>query len=395
MKKILNIDFINSFLLILASISTNMGNTLFLLGINLWILQTYDSIRLLGIVSAVSTIPIILFSLTGGVLSDFANKKYIIVICDALSGIICLIFLLFFERIDITYVIILTILLSIIHSIFSSAIRSLPPYVIEQNNIKKFNSALNFSFQFVNIVTPMLFGFIILVFDFSLRLLLLLKGLSLIISAFFEMFLKIKYYHEKERVDKLRVVNSIVSSIKYLRKQKYIFSVILLASFVNIFIAGYNIFLPYYAEYFEASHFYGFFLSIESAGGIIGSILTMFIFKKDIKISIYLAISGLFLILTFFDYDIAFMSIAVLGFGIFLSVFNITFFSYLQNNISVEFLGRVISLTSSLALVFMPIGDLIFGFLIEVIGINSFGFIGLCILLLSTLHLLFLKFYKI
>lgn len=136
-------------------------------------------------------------------------------------------------------------------------------------------------------------------------------------------------------------------------------------------------FLPYYGSVMGESY-YGYLLSIEAIGGIIGALSLQckkITFDQN-KMEVNLLISGVFFSLFFITNNVYILYCIVFTFGLFLTRFNVRFFTYLQNEVSKEYIGRIISTTTVLALIFMPLGQLIFSSLIDKFGMIVFAFIG-------------------
>lgn len=77
-------------------------------------------------------------------------------------------------------------------------------------------------------------------------------------------------------------------------------------------------------------------------------------------------------------------------FGFFLTRFNVLFFTYIQTNIDKTLLGRVFSFIFTIAIVFMPIGNTVFGFLGDYFYEGLLPIIGIGIVL-SVILLFFNK----
>ena len=153
-------------------------------------------------------------------------------------------------------------------------------------------------------------------------------------------------------------------------------------------------FLPYYGSY-VGKKYYGYLLAIEALGGIIGAFslqIDKFHFDNG-NMEFNLFISGVFLNLFFIFNNLCIMYIIVFVFGIFLNRFNIQFFTYLQNNVEKEYIGRVISTTTVVALVLMPFGQILFSNLIDILGMITFAIIGFSICFSYVVYRLIVKFY--
>ncbi len=82
-----------------------------------------------------------------------------------------------------------------------------------------------------------------------------------------------------------------------------------------------------------------------------------------------------------------------LFFSISLTIYNIKFFTYIQNTVDTEFLGRVFSIVFTVAVLFMPIGSFFFANFTTP-SWNAFGFIGTGILFLFLILLIKMKMFK-
>lgn len=129
-----NYEFRNSVILLSGNIVTVFGNILLSNALNLWIIRTSGNTKTLGIIASIGLLPTLLFTILGGAISDRFNKKKIVVFCDFISGVLCLLmgFSLKENYINIPLIIVFRLLLSVIKSFFNPAIRSLPAYSISK-----------------------------------------------------------------------------------------------------------------------------------------------------------------------------------------------------------------------------------------------------------------------
>ena len=385
-------DFKNSFLLISGNIVTVFGNIVLSNSLNLWIIQISGNVKVLGIASSITFIPILFFTLFGGIISDSFNKKNIVVICDFFSFILCFIMAILSTEstINIYIIVLFRFVLAIITSMFKPAIRSLPSCSISKDNRIKFNSYFSISENVVQIVSPAISG-ILMGLGLSIQLVLILDGVTFLVSSITEMFITCDNTVKLEKSKRISILSRITTAYRYIFLNFDLSCVIVLSSLFNIFIAGYNMFLPYYGSVMGKSY-YGFLLSIEAIGGIVGTFSLRFnIFNFDKKIEVNLFLSVVLFNLFFITHNIYVLYGIVFVFGVFLTRFNVKFFTYLQNEVSKEFIGRVISITTVIALVLMPLGQIIFSNLIDFFGMITFAFIGASMCVLYIFYIIILK----
>lgn len=227
----------------------------------------------------------------------------------------------------------------------------------------------------------------------GVRGVLILDGISFLAAAF--LIYLIKPIGDKVLGNNKKSLSSIfydlAAGFRYLIDHRKILIIIILSALVNFFLAGYNLVLPYSNQMFAElpSGLYGTFLTAEAAGGLLGSILSGRINKylSVKKLILYLGISGLMLAIAPVLY-IGFHNAIVLAispalFNLFLSVFNIQFFSFVQRDVDNEFLGRIFGIIFSVAILFMPIGTWAFSLLLNPEMTFNFSVIGVAVMVLS------------
>lgn len=145
---------------------------------------------------------------------------------------------------------------------------------------------------------------------------------------------------------------------------------------------------------------YGTFLTAEAIGGFIGAISSGFVNKalSSKRLMLLLACSGLMLMLSTPLYSI-FHNIIVLSlspalFSLFLSIFNIQFFSIVQRDVDNEFLGRVFGIIFTVAITFMPVGTGVFSMILNPNNSFNLFIIGASITVLSLVFGMLFKKYK-
>ncbi len=169
---------------------------------------------------------------------------------------------------------------------------------------------------------------------------------------------------------------------------------VLLSSLVNLFLTGYNLLLPYTNLMFPDASFYSKALTMEAIGGIIGSAVCA---KLSGRFHHNMTALGLFLFCTGFSLVLEPIS-ALLGgvwlclvpyllFGLSLTTFNIQFMSYVQISVDEDYLGRVFSIIFTVAVLFMPLGSLVFSVCIDPAAVHSYYIIGGGISVLALLSL--------
>ena len=105
----------NFILLVLGQVTSLFGNYILKLALSMYVLKVTGSAAIFAGILSIATIPTILLSPFGGILSDRANRRNIMVALDALSGISVLCAAIFLsERNDLTVISVLLVVLSIL-----------------------------------------------------------------------------------------------------------------------------------------------------------------------------------------------------------------------------------------------------------------------------------------
>lgn len=369
----------NEFLIISGNAISHFGDVIFTFGLNWWIVSITGNAKLLGIITTVSLIPSIFTNLFGGVISDRFNKKKILIYTDIVSSIAC--FLLAFyssqSYINIPLIIIVNVILGICFSLFSPAARSIVPEIINKERVRNVNSLLSSINETIKIGSPLIGGFILSLSFIDIKTFFIINGISFLISGISEIFIT---YPQKTKKTQASFIKDFMDGFKYVRRNSILFRLLIVISLVNFFLAGYNVLLPALVhEEFSKSYIYSFLLSSEAIGGILGALLLSR--KKDSipelkAIRKELLYCGSVFLILFISLKLFTLIPVLFLFGFFLTRFNILFFTYIQTNIDESVLGRVFSFIFTTAVLLMPLGSFLFGYLINIPLTYIFPLVG-------------------
>ncbi|EAD7205386.1 MFS transporter, partial [Listeria monocytogenes] len=288
----------NSLLLVSSSSISRIGNILFdyannafLAGLNL------NSLTLVGIYQATENITGVIFNLFGGVIADRFRRKRIIILTDFFSGFVCILLSFISTESWLIYaIIVINIFLALLSSFSGPAYKAFTKEVVEKDTITKVNSYLQTTSMIIKISVPI--SAIGIYYWIGIQGALLVDGISFIISSLIIFFIS-PIIEEVKRTEKFsfRVISDdLFNGFKYVFHQRSIFILIVLSSFVNFFLAAYNLLLPYGNQMFPkvTGGVYGAFLAAEAVGGLIGAFLSGRVNKKLSinQLMIFLGISG-------------------------------------------------------------------------------------------------------
>lgn len=376
----------------------DFANNTFLAGLN------PTTLSLVAIYQSLESLIGILFNLFGGVIADSFNRKKIIIGTNILCGISCIVLSFISPQKWLIHAIVITNVILAFMSAFSGpSYKAFTKEIVKKDNISQLNSLLETTSTVIKVTIPMIAIF--LYNSLGIHGVLMLDGLSFLVAASLIFFI-IPINEEvptKEKITISEVFNDLKIGFEYIYSHRPLFTIIVLSAIVNFFLAAYNLLLPYSNQMFGeiSSGLYGTFLTAEAIGGFIGSILSGLLNKSlsSKRLIFFLALSGLMLMtatpLYAMFHNIIILAFSPALFSLFLSIFNIQFFSIVQRDVDNEFLGRVFGIIFTVAILFMPIGTGFFSMVLNPTNTFNFFIIGMSITILSLVFGMLFKKYDI
>ena len=365
-----------------------IGNMLYDYGNSVW-LASMGAIgqTVLGMYQISELVTSILVNPFGGVISDRFSRRRILMMTDLVCGILCL--AISFIRNDswmIGALIGANIVQAIAFAFSRPANKAIITELVEKDELVLYNSRLELVLQVVSVSSPVL-SFLVLQFA-SLRITLVLDALSFFLA--FGLVALLPKKEEKTLGEKKLTFKVICADIKegvhYIVKQKEIFFLLVMASSVNFFFAAFNYLLPFSNQLYGVQGAYATILTMGAIGSIVGALLASKIKASMEMLLFLLALTGLGVMIMGFTLPPYLTFSGNFVCELFMTIFNIHFFTQVQTKVDGEYLGRVLSSIYTLAILFMPIATGLMTFLPSV-HLYSFLIIGLGVVVLSFLAL--------
>ena len=365
-----------------------IGNMLYDYGNSVW-LASMGTIgqTVLGMYQISELVTSILVNPFGGVISDRFSRRKILMVTDLVCGILCL--AISFIRNDswmIGALIVANIVQAIAFAFSRPANKAIITELVEKDELVLYNSRLELVLQVVSVSSPVL-SFLVLQFA-SLRITLVLDALSFFLA--FGLVALLPKKEEKTLGEKKLTFKVICADIKegvhYIVKQKEIFFLLVMASSVNFFFAAFNYLLPFSNQLYGIQGAYATILTMGAIGSIVGALLASKIKASMEMLLFLLALTGLGVMIMGFSLPSYLTFSGNFVCELFMTMFNIHFFTQVQTKVEGEYLGRVLSSIYTLAILFMPIATGLMTFLPSV-HLYSFLIIGLGVVALSFLAL--------
>lgn len=365
-----------------------IGNMLYDYGNSVW-LASMGTIgqTVLGMYQISELVTSILVNPFGGVISDRFSRRKILMVTDLVCGILCL--AISFIRNDswmIGALIVANIVQAIAFAFSRPANKAIITELVEKDELVLYNSRLELVMQVVSVSSPVL-SFLVLQFA-SLRITLVLDALSFFLA--FGLVALLPKKEEKTLGEKKLTFKVICADIKegvhYIVKQREIFFLLVMASSVNFFFAAFNYLLPFSNQLYGVQGAYATILTMGAIGSIVGALLASKIKASMEMLLFLLALTGLGVMIMGFTLPSYLTFSGNFICELFMTIFNIHFFTHVQTKVDGEYLGRVLSSIYTLAILFMPIATGLMTWFPSV-HLYSFLIIGLGVVVLSFLAL--------
>ena len=369
-----------------------MGNMLYDYGNSVW-LASMGTIgkTVLGIYQISELVTSILVNPFGGVISDRFSRRKILMTTDLVCGLLCLaISFIRNDRWMIAALIVANIVQAIAFAFSRTANKAIITELVEKDEIVTYNAHLELVLQVIGVTSPV-FSFLVLQFA-SLHATLLLDALTFFIAFVLVASLPKEEakVQEKKRFTGKDIFSDIKDGLHYIWHQKEIFFLLLVASSVNFFFAAFEFLLPFSNRLYGVKGAYATILTLGAIGSIIGALIANK-FKSSMEMLLFLLIlTGVGVFMMGLPLPPLLSFSGNLACELFMTIFNIHFFTQVQTKVEGDYLGRVLSTIFTLAILFMPIAKGLMTWLPSV-RVESFLLIGAGVILLSVVASVYAK----
>jgi len=355
------------------------------------VFQLTQSAFLVGLATAINTLPILLFSLFGGVLVDKFPKKKIIILTSIAAMILALILgiLTLLNLVTFTHIIIIAFLLGIVDSIDKPGRKSFIIELVGKNDLGS-AIALNASiYNAARVVGPALAGILIATVG---------PGVAFIINSFSFLMVALILTLLKPYPTAAPVAMGTFSAIKeglnYSWNHHSIRNMMSLVAVVSIFGWSYITILPVISE--RVLHLdvggLGYLYSASGLGATLGALLVSALITR-IAPALFIWSGSFLLSVSIFLFTLG-SSFAISLFLLFLSGLGITLLfstlnTLIQNHVDDSLRGRVMSIYTLMLNGTSPIGSFQIGWLSENFGSQLALQIGALMILVFSLFFFF------
>ena len=393
-------------LLILGKLVSLLGSNMQQFALSLYVLQLTGSAAIFASMLSISIIPRLLLSPIAGVFGDWFDRKKTIVLLDFLNSLIIAFYAVLFiirGALTLPMIYVFVIVLEIVEIFFHSAMAAVIPSMVKKEELMEANSFNSLVMNIGQLIAPILGA--ALYGAFGLKIVLIVNSICFMLSALSEMFINIPKKHKKpEKIDVKSFVASLKEGIDIIKKNRLIYTMISLGTLINFSVAPlFSVGLIFIIkEVLKATDFqFGLFQSILALSMILAPILCGGIMKK-MKVGklCYLSFLAIGLVILFMvpipskilmnslnSNLLPYILLMAASFmvGVLVTVANISLGTIFEQVTPVELMGRTSTVFNLAVTVFIPIGQMIFGFLYDIISPSYVVALSGIILILSVL----------
>ena len=224
MSKLFKRDFT---MVVIGQIISLFGNAILRFALPLYLLRETDSSSLFGVVTACAFIPMVIFSLFGGIIADRKNKRNIMVALDFTTATVILIFSFALGKVLlIPLMIAVLMILYGISGIYQPAVQASIPLITEKQFLMQGNAVINMVSTLAGLLGPIIGG--VLFGAFGIMPILFISISCFAFSAVMEVFIHIPFEKNTNGKSVFGAVGSDLSdSFKFIKYEKPIFLSIL------------------------------------------------------------------------------------------------------------------------------------------------------------------------
>lgn len=364
-----------------------LGDIAYSIALGFWILAVTGSTALMGTLMAASSLPRVLLSPFAGVIVDRSDRKWLLVLTDAIRGILVVFIGLasYLGFIRIWMVFLAGVLIGVCSAFFNPAVTSIIPDIVDQRKIMQANSAFNIIYTASGIVGSSAGGILFKVLGASFMF--LFNGLSYLFSAITEIFIKVpKIIHEKA---KLHFIADMKDGFKFVWHFRGLRTLIIIAGVINFFaVMGIMLILPlFHQEKHLGPALYGITMGFFTGGLFLGFLITSLVdFKPNQRFALFsvcyvVMCAGMMLLPVFLRFPV--MAALVFVTGIANAILNTFINAVLQLTTPQNKRGKVFGLLMSISGGLTPVAYALGGVLAEFIPIRmlisaSFAVVLIC-----------------
>ncbi len=280
-KKLWNKNFI---LLLQGAAVSMIGDLMYSVAIGYWVYQQTGSNSLMGIMSSISMFVTMFISPFSGTIVDKLNRKWVLVVGDALQGILMITvgILAFTNKLSVPIVLIAAFLAAFGGVFYQPASNTVLIDIIPRDDIVRGQSLFSGISSTINMIGTAFSGAVVALL--GVPLIIIINGCSNLYSALSETLISVpKTVHQGEKVSVKGILQDSKTAVKTIFKDPCLRIFIPCAIIINLLGAGpFALALPFVLEKGFGVEQYGLLMSVFTVGSLV-CIVILGIFKFKAK----------------------------------------------------------------------------------------------------------------
>ncbi len=376
MNKLFKRDFT---MVVIGQIISLFGNAILRFALPLYLLRETDSASLFGAVTACSFIPMVIFSLFGGVIADRKNKRNIMVVLDFTTAAVILIFSFALGKISLVPLMIAVLMILYgISGIYQPAVQASIPLIAEKQFLMQGNAVINMVSTLAGLLGPIIGG--VLFGAFGIMPILIISVGCFVLSAVMEIFIHIPFEKNTDGKSIFGAVSSDLSdSFNFIKNEKPIFLSVLgiLALFNLILSAVMLVGIPVIVVQIlgMSDTALGITQGAMGLGGLAGGIVAgaaaeKISLKNGYVILIICSLAALFMGISVFEAvqkNVGYIIITAVSFGAMCAstMFSVSLMTAVQQQTPPNLLGKIMAVIIAVSSCSQPVGQAVYGVLFD------------------------------
>ncbi len=366
-------------MVVIGQIISLFGNAILRFALPLYLLRETNSSSLFGAVTACSFIPLVIFSLFGGVIADRKNKRNIMVALDFSTAAVILIFSLALGKISLVPLMIAVLMVLYgISGIYQPAVQASIPFITQREMLMQGNAVINMVSTLAGLLGPIIGG--VLFGAFGIMPILFISIFCFLISAVMEIFIHIPFQKNLDGKSIFQSVRSDLSeSFQFVKNEKPIFLSVLwiLALFNLILSAAMIVGIPIIVVQIlgMSDTALGITQGAMGLGGLAGGIIAGAAAKKirlknGYVILILCSLTALLMGISVFETvpkQIGYAIITAASFGAMCvsTMFSVSMMTAVQKQTPPQLLGKIMAVIIAVSSCSQPVGQAVYGVLFD------------------------------
>jgi hypothetical protein len=243
----------NLLIVLVGQFLSEIGNKIYYLALTYWVLDTTKSSALTGIFIFSSMVPATILGYLLGGFVDRHNKKHIMMITDIISGsIIVIVSILHYANLlNLPFIIVSQILLSICGAYSGPAVFALMPVIVDLENLPKAIAKTHLIEGLATIIGPILGSLGLAYFGYGV--IFIANAVSFFMSAILEQFIAIPHNINSSITDAKNANMPIIDGYRYILRKKLLISILIIVVICHFIVGALQIIMPILSQIIQGN----------------------------------------------------------------------------------------------------------------------------------------------